>query len=298
MAKIIIMKILFILISLYCLSSCNSGLVKGDVHEEDVKANDWNRKDLVITVQNSLTELGYKTGDINGIENTETLQAVKQYRIDQDLKINTVIDGNLERHIDDFIWKTRNEKSVDPRTVAKVIVQNRHEEECIRLLGQNYSDIPFPINRSSNAEVYIYRLHNSSGKQPDYPDSAIFINKEHTVDLKHNEYIKLELKPGKYIFSEKETKPLKSKRSSEYSLIVENGETYFLHLSVGKITTPNAVETSPPFYIGYGLLDVLVGELVWDIQNSNKYGNTYHFSNFIPFEMHIGKCHINLLNNI
>ncbi len=145
---------------------------------------------------------------------------------------------------------------------------------------------------------YIYRLHNSLGNQPDYPDSQLFINNKEVGKLKHNEFKKLELNPGKYTFTEKELEPVKSKQSNDITLIVNNGETYYLHLSVGKITTPNATSTSPPFYFGYGILDALVSEVVWDIQNSNKYGITYHFSNFIHSDTDIGECHINILSRI
>ncbi len=150
------MKLLFVIICIYFLASCKSGgLLRGTIQEQDVKADEWDRKDLVITVQESLTELGYKAGEIDGSESSQTLQAVKQYRIDHGLAINTVIDGHLEKHINSFLWKTRHEQSVDTAASAKAIVQNRHREECKRLLGGNFQDIPFPKNQSTNAEIYL-----------------------------------------------------------------------------------------------------------------------------------------------
>ncbi len=278
-------------------SGCASGgLVRGDVVEEDVGADNWKRKDLVSTVQVSLTELGYQTGNTRGIEDKETLDAVKQYRIDHQLQVNTEIDGALERHIDDFIWKTRNEKSVNPKDLAKGIVRNRHNDECARLFGEDYKNEPFPSNDTNNAVIYIYRLHNSSGKIPDYPDSKIIINDREVGNLSHNEYITVELLPGKYNLLEQESEPLKNKNSSDFTFTGEAGDSYFMQLSVGKVTTPNQVQTNAPFYIGGGILDMLLGELVWDVMNQHKYGKTFYFSNFSMTEDHIGECHIRMLS--
>lgn len=292
-----ILKITILAYFIFFLCGCNSGLVKGEVTEQDVKASDWDRKDLVATVQSSLDELGYKPGNTNGIEDDDTSSAVKQYRIDHRLDINSTIDGQLESHIDDFIWKTRNDKSVNPKNVAQEIVKNRYEETCSRVLGNDYKNLGFPSSDPDDVTLYIYRINNSSGTQPNYPSSKIFINSKEVAQLGHNQYEKFILPPGEFVLTEKATEPLKDKRTSKFTFTGAAGETYFLHLSVGEVIVPSVGQQNSPFYFGYGVLDVLVSELVWDAMNHNKRGDTYYFSSYIHSDEHIGKCHVQLLND-
>ena len=86
------------------------------------------------------------------------------------------IDGDLERHIDDLIWTRRSEKSIDPREVAKVIVQNRDEEMCTRKIGKEFDQYELPSISDHSSAVYIYRINNTEGVKPNYPASKIFIN--------------------------------------------------------------------------------------------------------------------------
>lgn len=292
-------SILFLLVN--TLVACNStGLVKGDVAEEDVKADHWNRKELVTTVQESLEELGYKPGNTNGKEDIQTSKAVKQYRIDHGLEISSSIDGDLERHIDDLIWTRRNEKSIDPREVAKVIVQNRDEEMCTRKIGKEFDQYQLPSISNHSSAVYLYRINNTEGAKPNYPASKVFINSRYAGLIDHNQHIRVEVSPGSVSLTEESFSKLdERKQSKEHTFVAKPGETYFYQLIVGKYdkVTHSSVSTSAPFYIGAGVLDYLIGELVWDIMNSHKYGDkqeTFYYSDYIMTKPHLGKCHIQL----
>ena len=271
-----------------------------EIVEEEGIANRWSRKDLVKSVQESLQELGYSPGNINGKETNQTLLAVKQYRIDHGLEVNTVIDADLEQHIDDLIWKTRNEESIDPREVAKVIVQNREEEYCSRKLGEDYAS-----NISSQAEtvaahIYIYRIQTSEGARPDYPASKILVNSKYVGTINHNQHIKLSINPGAIVLTEEESTQLgEKKKSKEFKFQAEAGQSYYFQLIVGKYdkVTHSSVSQSAPFHIGGGILDYLIGELVWDIMNSHKYKDThevFYYADYIQSKEHIGQCHVSL----
>ena len=271
-----------------------------EIVEEEGIANRWSRKDLVKSVQESLEELGYEPGNINGKENNQTQLAVKQYRIDHGLEVNTEINADLEQHIDDLIWQTRNEQSIDPREVAKVIVQNREEEYCTRKLGENYlSNVSFEA-QSGTSNIFIYRVQTSEGAQPDYPASKILVNSKYVGTIDHNQHIKISVDPGKVVLSEEENIQLKEKKKNkEFTLEVEPGKSYYFQLIVGKFDkiTHSSVSQSAPFHIGGGVLDYLIGELVWDIMNSHKYKDThevFYYADYIQSKEHIGQCHVQL----
>ena len=271
-----------------------------EIVEEDGIANNWSRSDLVKSVQESLEELGYMPGNLQGKETNQTQVAVKQYRIDHNLEINTVIDAKLEQHIDDLIWSTRNEQSIDPREVAKVIVQNREEEYCSRKLGENYVSNVTTIPKDGASNVFVYRIHTSEGAKPDYPASKILINSKYVGTIDHNQHIKLTVKPGEIVLSEETSVHLdEQKKNKKYRFDAEAGNSYYFQLIVGKYdkVTHSSISQSAPFHIGGGVLDYLIGELVWDIMNSHKYGDTqetFYYADYISTKNHLGKCHIRL----
>ena len=273
------------------------GLVEGDVVEEAGIAEDWNKHELIISVQESLDELGYGPGNTKGRVDYKTQQSVRQYRIDHKLDVNDEINTELESHINSFVWETRNQKSINPREVALVIVKNRHEEECSRLLSENFSQTEFPEPDNDLATIYIYRMNNSEGKRPDYPISLISLNGRSLGKLDHNDFIKVEANPGKLIFTEDTEVELKNKDKIDFATTVEANKNYFLQLSVGKYKKSGTVSDSAPFYIGYGVLDILISELVWDVMNKSKQGGTFHFAQFLESSEGIGKCHITMISS-
>ncbi|MEM8844192.1 MAG: peptidoglycan-binding domain-containing protein [Pseudomonadota bacterium] len=271
-----------------------------EIIEEEGIANNWNRKDLVKSVQEALQELGYDPGNLSGRESAQTNNAVKQYRIDHGLEVSTTIDADLEQHIDDFIWKTRNEKSIDPREVAEVIVYNRQSQYCKDKLGDNFEQISFPQAESDLSDVYIYRIQLDQGGRPPYPDSKIFVNSKFMGIVDHNQHLKISVEPGMITLSEEEGKSLNNpKRGKSFVFEAKPGESYFFQLIVGKYdkVTHSPGSSYEPVVYGGGALDYLVTGLIWSLLSSSQTTSSeelFYYADYLDREPEIGQCHVRL----
>jgi len=131
------------------------GLKGGTLSEEDMEADNWNRKDLVSTVQISLNELGYTTNNQEGVEDNSTKTAILKYKAEHGLEENDVIDSNLERHLDDSVWAQRNKISADPKELAKKYADKQEKLNCERVLGKDYNEINLQTPSVGKSAIYV-----------------------------------------------------------------------------------------------------------------------------------------------